>query len=316
MRSGQQKQSGFTLIELLVVIAIIAVLIALLLPAVQQAREAARRSQCKNNLKQIGLAIHNYIEIHGKFPPGAVYQSADKDATGGGNRNAVESWGWAAMILPQLELTNLYNRGNIGTGGKLEDYIDTVARVPLKEYRCPSDSGKPIREHQFAKWATSNYKGNCGSAQCEFLANVPFSSPKYDTGGLFFLNTSFGFRDVQDGTSNTILVGEVATSFGSNIWGAAAWAGCEKGADGDCGDDIIAGGRGAINFPGDNGNTARESFSSVHAGGVQFLLCDGSVRFISENISYEVDDPKNNNIGLSTYTRLLHRADGKPVGEF
>jgi len=326
---ASRRKIGFTLIELLVVIAIIAVLIALLLPAVQQAREAARRSQCKNNLKQLGLGMHNYLDIHGTLPPGAVLQIADAQITGGSANDAsVENWGWGAFLLPCIDQSALYNAGNIGSGGKLESVIDTVAKVPLATFRCPSDTAPNLRPGGFSDWATSNYKGNGGSWNCQFnngsnppgpivlgaigKANGDFS----DKGGaLFSLNSKVQLRDITDGTSNTIMLGEVAYQKGSVTWSASTWAGCIKGRHGDCGDDLIGSGRSAINGAVGNGNQLREAFSSLHSGGAHFLLSDGSVRFLSENIDYKVETGTSAN-GTSTYTRLLNRKDGIPVGDY
>jgi prepilin-type N-terminal cleavage/methylation domain-containing protein len=142
----QKRRRGFTLIELLVVIAIIAVLIALLLPAVQQAREAARRSQCKNNLKQIGIALHTYLEKQKMFPPGYIYNAPDITP----NR---ETWGWAAMLLPELDQAPLFEQLNVnrdtlqqvlatGTAGRAN-----LLRTPLEAFHCPTDPGRKQRRH-------------------------------------------------------------------------------------------------------------------------------------------------------------------------
>jgi len=319
--------SGFTLIELLVVIAIIAVLIALLLPAVQQAREAARRSQCKNNLKQIGLALHNYQDVHNKLPPGTVLQSADAQYVGdGGNgTQSVESWGWGAFLLPYLEQPALYNQANIGGGGKLESVVTTVPLTVLPVYRCPSDPAPDIRVgNPQAHWATSNYKGNCGHRNCIFSENTggtirpTLFGGSNDYGGMFWMDSKIQFRDIIDGTSNTIIVGEIAWQKGTITYQAAVWAGCLQGEQGNCGDDIIASGRAAINSQSTNLEVLHESFSSQHTGGANFIFADGSVHFISENVDYRSSDLVNGNTSAvdSTYERLLNRFDGQPVSNF
>ena len=145
MRRDSRRRLGFTLIELLVVIAIIAILIALLLPAVQQAREAARRTQCKNNLKQIGLAMHNYHDVYTTFPPGHMFDTTIP----GGNANSFqhpEMWAWGAFILPFVDQAPLFNQLNVSQR-RLTDLLaegpDVAAliQIPLSVYHCPSDPG-------------------------------------------------------------------------------------------------------------------------------------------------------------------------------
>ena len=313
--NGRQsdRQSGFTLIELLVVIAIIAVLIALLLPAVQQAREAARRSQCKNNLKQLGLALHNYHDVAGVFPPGVVVQRADPQFTEGGlstnSTDPVESWGWGAFLLPYLEQSALYNACKIGSGDLAERYLTTGVLSPLAAYRCPSDIAPATRSttRPIATWGTSNYKGNMGN-------NGGWGAGA--NGAVFWRDGKCGFRDILDGSSNTIAIGEVAWQRGTLKHEAAVWAGCRQGMQGDCADDVVASGRAPINTNATNANILAESFSSVHTGGAHFLLADGAVRFISENVQFIANGESNTSAADSTYEFLLHRNDGRVVGEF
>jgi len=129
----RQLKPGFTLVELLVVIAIIGILVGLLLPAVQAAREAARRMQCSNNLKQIGLSLHNYHDAHKRFPPGVVQQQADPQfVPNAGNVNPpIESWGWGAFLLPFMEQGNLYSQAGIGQGTKLQDVLPLALNIPM-----------------------------------------------------------------------------------------------------------------------------------------------------------------------------------------
>ncbi len=314
--SPRASLRGFTLIELLVVIAIIAILIALLLPAVQQAREAARRSQCKNNLKQIGLALHNYHDTHNCFPPGVIMQTADPEFSNTNDASTlVESWGWGSFLLPNVDQAPLYSAAGIGRGDLIQNHL-TEVRTPLNVYRCPSDTAPPVRTDAaagfsvaFAEWATSNYKGNCSHRNCPRDGGVNGT-------GLFWNRSNIRFRDIVDGSSNTIAIGETAWIRGSLRYMAAVWAGCELGESGNCVDDILASGRAAINHTNDHGDQLRESFSSMHEGGVHFVFGDGAVRFISQNINYVVNDLNNSSPVDSTYERLLSRNDNQPVGEF
>ncbi|WP_437228288.1 DUF1559 domain-containing protein [Planctomicrobium sp. SH661] len=339
--------AGFTLIELLVVIAIIAVLISLLLPAVQQAREAARRSQCRNNLKQIGLALHNYHEACNLFPPGFVRDLSDPQyanltnstpagpysTDSSGSSYWVECWGWSAFLLPYVDQAPLYQK-TIGAGRRLHDELTTnnggegtrVAQTIISSFRCPSDTGPRVRElgSSGANIQTgrltggmSNYAGNI-SHRRDNVSNGGgiFGGPR--TTGLFWLHSNARLRDITDGASNTIAVGEVAFEIKGLIWGAKAWAGCRMGGGPYCIDDILASGRGPINFPVDSVPQRMQNFSSLHDGGAHFLLADGSVRFISQHISYVSSTPagSNDSDADSTYEYLLNREDGMPIGAF
>lgn len=319
---------GFTLIELLVVIAIIAVLIALLLPAVQQAREAARRSQCQNNLKQMGLAVHNYIDVHNVIPPAQIagVPAATPNAAGELNQDVDGSWSWAQQILPQLEQGNLYDALAVGKTPtvprdsanmtNINDYstaaVNTrerllTTRIPV--YICPSAGGEELNPFQ-RRMGTMMYAMNHQLA----LQMVPPLRSKVRS-----------LKDITDGTSNTILIGEKAlmsspfVAIGS-VWGAAR----------TCGSRIsIIAGFSPMNTPFDgnpsptatncytefNGGPAtRAVAASPHTGGCQFALCDGSVRFISENISAK---PVPGGTYLNfTYDNLFVIDDRNPLGDF
>jgi len=308
--NGTSKR-GFTLIELLVVIAIIAILIALLLPAVQQAREAARRSNCKNNLKQIGLALHNYHETFGIFPPGYI---GTPTTSNGPNRLA-----WSTMILPFIDQANLYNQissslfnTSTGTTGWLSvadvtpaDASTTQAQTIIPGYNCPSDpmagrnSDLPSPA-QSISWGKSNYPAVRDSHYMNGSTSV--------TGKGSFGNsdTKVRFRDMTDGTSNIIMIGERATldsSSPSITRKGAIWVGYQD-------DEYSITGE-ASSSDGSAATTARlinqthdSAFSSPHVGGCHFLLGDGKVRFISENING------------TTYSWLAGINDGNVVGEF
>ncbi len=349
-------RSGFTLIELLVVIAIIAVLIALLLPAVQQAREAARRSQCKNNLKQIGLALHNYHDTYSTFPPAFVLATTRADDKG--------HWAWSALILPQIEQATLYN--TLDVSGKLPSQNLPVNRNAMQSsapvFRCPSDSLPLFYDANMSELAGYGIEPadagspNIGMAATNYLVSNSSRPPRRtpatdlsngDTGanGIFWENSACRLRDITDGSSNTILLGERSFDFQGNIVGAGMLYAVRD--NSNCGPtsrdgENATGANSAVKTrwgcsPGTNFNQglrtitgatfypinpivrspyydAWESltYSSKHVGGAQFCLADGSVRFVSENISY------NQATGLvdSTYEQLGARADNGVLGEF
>src|SRR5688572_21327626 len=184
---------GFTLIELLVVIAIIAILIALLLPAVQRVREAAGRVQCQNNLKQLGLGLHNYHLAQKRFP--AAYEAVEFNS----------GPGWGTFILPWIEqeaLSRQVPKGPPFWGGS--QAVSTAAdggQTLLSIYRCPSDSGPPLNAQQ-GNFAVSNYRATCGT-----LTTLAYPAGA-DLGGVMYQNSRVRFTDVIDGTSNTTMVGE------------------------------------------------------------------------------------------------------------
>jgi len=195
------RRRGFTLIELLVVIAIIAVLIALLLPAVQAAREAARRAQCVNNMKQIGLALHNYHSVQDKFPLGASLNMYFP-----GTYYAKQCWSAHAQLLPQMEQMAIYNSINFFFGvdtasGSTSNVVNTTAiYTHVATFLCPSDpnqTSQPSPNNYFACVGTTTNFGDGGNANVATLADHP-------TTGFFGYQVCYGIRDATDGTSNTI----------------------------------------------------------------------------------------------------------------
>jgi prepilin-type N-terminal cleavage/methylation domain-containing protein len=287
---ARRSRGGFTLIELLVVIAIIAVLIALLLPAVQAAREAARRSQCANNLKQIGLAIHNFEGMQGKAPPGAVWS-----ASGNNNKGSV-----FVYLLPFLEQPAAYNAFNLNQsnidGSTFPGTSTLIGSTVLPMLFCPSDS----HPTEYYGLAVHNYAASRGptdvfdnpSCLCSYpwrsFAQAPLDDPRVFAGPFTRMGTQIKFADVVDGLTNTIFFGEVRPSCSQH-----AQNGWSLSNDGNgycttltpinyfsCDDNSADPCRQTCNW-----NT-EAGFKSAHTGGAYFLLGDGSVRFLSENIDY------------------------------
>ena len=314
------RRHGFTLVELLVVIAIIGVLIALLLPAVQQAREAARRMQCTNNLKQIGLSLHNYHDTYGSFPSLII---PPQDIRGSANQvNSLDpAWGWQAFLLPFIEQSALHEQARIGRGSRPLDHPDQF-RTVINGYMCPSDPGPEIdsndsmwnrlmgtsNTHLYA--AKSNYVANNDHETTVRDENDP-DHPRRPT-GMFWRNSSVSFRDITDGTSNTIAVGERAYRPDNTNASAAVWLGAaDSDHNNDWGYDTAGTGHSPINLGG--GWDFVRGFSSHHPGGAQFLMGDGSCHFISETIEHR---PQGGATPDSLFEYLLAIGDGNPIGEF
>ena len=321
----KRKHRGFTLIELLVVIAIIAILIALLLPAVQMAREAARRTQCKNNLKQLGLALHNYNETHSRLPLLAS--------------DSLYGYSPSAQLLPYIDQANLHNlidfREPLLSGppwaAVLNPALVDVVKQTVPVFMCPSDAGNVFfTDSQGAVWAGSNYPVNGGSG-----LSMQYCTTEND--GLFWRGSSTRLRDITDGTTNTIFMAE--TLFGNRGPDTATLLDPDRqmkrvsggGACSATSDDLVS--RTASNYEGGRAGTWIRGLGystlvhgylppnsptpdvvhhgeivsgarSLHFGGANVLLCDGSVRFLGENIH------------LETLRNLFNRADGKVLGEF
>jgi prepilin-type N-terminal cleavage/methylation domain-containing protein len=337
-----KKNRGFTLIELLVVIAIIAILIALLLPAVQQAREAARRTQCKNNLKQIGLAMHNYHDVYSAFPQlvhGII------NVTQPGPAPPAANWGreWGGMsvhtmFLPYIDQAPLYNQLNFSVFWHDNPNRD-LHRTKIAGFMCPSDPKPPGQNDGF-----NNYAANTGP-------NLGWEAALNRVVGPFHRRATTRIRDITDGTSNTIAFGEITTGDGDNgIWnlergdfvrnialtgvtpvkptkaelqtyGATALAGTadhrsDRGLS--WGNPMMSGtGMNTIITPNSDIPNAHEcggcgsgdargvwASRSRHEGGSQHLLCDGAVRFISENIDFDL------------YQSVGSSNGGETIGEF
>lgn len=336
------RRRAFTLIELLVVIAIIAILIALLLPAVQQAREAARRTQCKNNLKQLGIALHNYHDVYGQFAIGTGIPNTAQCRLLNGGDNRCHPWrpgiyntgSHLVKLLPFMELDSLYDK--IDFSGDVRDWFFNAdgrayRNIEIPSFLCPSDRiyvrpGRGHRNYGFSGgFQQTSDRGRCGN-----IYNMRTIAPTIgmdwrqgraghgSSNNPDAISGMFGryvwaarIADVSDGTSNTIMAGEVrpdCTDHQAGGWYDANY--------------VSAGFTTApINFPtcrgenpyqGNGGTSCNNwstwqvsmGFKSRHPGGAQFTLADGSVRFISENVDY------------ATYQRLGNRRDGQPVKNF
>ncbi len=296
-RNRSRRARGFTLIELLVVIAIIAVLIGLLLPAVQNAREAARRSQCRNNLKQIGLALHTYHDSQGALPPGWFGVTGGQPDIAG-----INGWGWAARILPELDQAPFMKRLNFNV--KVGDPLNAVARRQvLPVFRCPSDLAPEVWTLNSAGTSTpltdvagASYAGVFGKDEIDLCDGLA-AGLACTSDGAFFLNSNVRFAQVRDGLSTTLMVGEHQTRLASG-W-LYSWAGVVSG-----GDQSIVRILGDTDVTPNHDDLHIDEFASYHAGGTQFTMGDGSVHFVS------------NSVDLKTYRNLSSRAGNDVVTEF
>jgi prepilin-type N-terminal cleavage/methylation domain-containing protein/prepilin-type processing-associated H-X9-DG protein len=302
-RCGTCARAGFTLIELLVVIAIIAVLIGLLLPAVQMVRESGSRTQCLNNLKQIGVALHNYHGTYRVLPPGYL-SSYD----GGGNDTG-PGWGWAAHLLPYVEQRGLFN--SIHFDQPIEAPANAGPRVAsLQVFLCPSDN-TPLTWDAVRRDDNGNPVATiCSVASANYAGVFGISEPGVDGEGIFFRNSKITFKDISDGTSTTLMVGERSFRYGP-----ATWVGAVSGAEispnpGSPAPPGVWNSSGAVlghtaegeGGPGSPG-TEVNAFSSAHPGGALFLFADGHVAFLLSSMDHRV------------YKALSTRAGGEPVGE-
>ncbi|MCA8986554.1 MAG: DUF1559 domain-containing protein [Planctomycetaceae bacterium] len=340
------RRRGFTLIELLVVIAIIAILVALLLPAVQQAREAARRSSCKNNLKQLGLAIHNYHDVFSTMPYGG--------------RFSPENWGssFYLSLLPYVEEAAAFDQVNFNNWPGWATNFPVYNGLIVETYKCPSSPLPKWRERDNVKLLIPDYVGIAGATvganpadansdgvldgtnitipgrvgtagtRASVVYNPGFSPAKIQSNGPLSYLSSTSFNHITDGTSNTMLIGE-QSDWGANQtdirsgydWGA--WMGCAQ-----CSDHVNIGlyndvwtanittlhpnwplgskpARNSHPYVGSLGEgPGNQPLQSAHDGGLQVVLCDGSVRFLSNNIDK----------GLSF--NLADMRDGNVLGEF
>ena len=291
MTSHTRNRRGFTLIELLVVIAIIAVLIALLLPAVQAAREAARRVQCVNNLKQVGLALHNYHDALGAFPMG--YAARSRALPVDGQTDTAPGWGWGSMILPQMEGGPVFNAVNFALAVEAPQNA-TVIRTAMAAYVCPSDvTGGPFPAldgstpgNALATMAPSSYAACVGND----LADSSTGLNNDGLGnGVMFRNSRVRLADITDGSSQTILVGERAWANTEGVWAGVVTNGSTRrgpmnrcpttGAPFYAAATLVQAHGNVLNTDTDP-DGGLDDFSSLHTGGANVVFADGSVRFL------------------------------------
>lgn len=295
---------AFTLIELLVVIAIIAVLISLLLPAVQSAREAARKAQCLNNLKQIGLGLHNYHEIHNTFPPGYVsFYRRDSGDEGTAEDDIGPGWGWASQILPQLEQRSIHNAINFSLTMTYAAN-ETAQLSRISTFLCPSDftpNKVPVRDETNSTTiytvGTSNYIGVYGVGE---IGEAPGRG-----NGTFFRNSRVGINQITDGSSNTFVVGERSHNLSYATWTGRAiggWLFTTASFEGGTNkfdpepEESFCMILGPVELSEEDGMMRTPNYPSAHVedywsrhpGGVNFVFGDGSVRFVKNTINEHV----------------------------
>jgi prepilin-type N-terminal cleavage/methylation domain-containing protein/prepilin-type processing-associated H-X9-DG protein len=303
------RRQGFTLIELLVVIAIIAILIGLLLPAVQKVREAAARMSCTNNLKQIGLGLHNYAGAEGTFPPG-IHRNQGAAPPSTNNYTLTEvplrRFNWTIAIMPHIEQDNVHNMWNMtnfnANRGVTGDPLTTSWRV-IKTYNCPSSVGQTVDTQSDAAsspprhWGLTHYGANAGRRN--------YRRADQTNDGPFIHNQRRKFGDITDGTSSTVFVGErnfldpIFKSTGDDL---SFWGWWAFGAEGD----VLLSAAERINWKMVTSPATQAEydlrinvFGSHHTGGANFLFGDGHVQFITDTTD------------LVTLQRMCMHADGQ-----
>ena len=339
MPARHRSRSAFTLIELLVVIAIIAILIALLLPAVQAAREAARRAQCVNNLKQMGVAIHNYHDVLGVFPPASIMHNAADLASNCSNNGVSRSHGLFTYILPYIEQANVFNAVNFTfAAGSVNSTLQygvlpgavqfTAFSTVINTYVCPSDSrmqaSNTVAYDEGTAYSPGSYASNNGTIDTVH-GNLCWQYTASD--GAFSRDWVYNAAAMVDGTSNTLFLGEASRFINDpeiyfNYWNRVAWVNSVVGLTGTTRTMGFATTAPRLNAglqipdpptvtpstawlvlgsTGDATQAGQFGFRSPHPGGANFLLGDGSVKFLK------------NAIALPIYRALSTRAGGEVI---
>ena len=298
--SSQRTRSAFTLIELLVVIAIIGVLVGFLLPAVQQAREVARRMACTNNLKQLGLAMHGHHDARQQLPAG--YVSPGVAAADASSSETSKGYAWGLLILPYLEEENVFATidQSLEAAGTVNEAV--AAAALLNVYRCPTDAAP-------ATFEFTSGVGNVTLPSSNYAAILGWNNVTTEVGqgnGVFFRNSEIRFKHITDGLSKTICVGERKHThefFNQGPYAAnTTWYAAVPGVSRNAGMAMMpmateGPGSLVLGHVGQSGMMAGRTpnhtnhivhFSSSHYGGVVFLLCDGSTHFVADDISYEL----------------------------
>ncbi|MEZ5943104.1 MAG: DUF1559 domain-containing protein [Planctomycetaceae bacterium] len=310
MMRTPKKYPAFTRTELCVVLGLVMLLASTALPAIQKARLDSRQVACKNNLKQLGLALHNYHDVYNSFPPGWV--SGTPDAKGS------QSWGWQCGILPYVDQAALYNTmfeiehnmELINTPGFQSTELGEILTTSMPPYRCPSDKIQQSNPYR-GGWGVSNYSGNFGTkpiarwgttqSSSNWPGQVPTTQPigrrqSTSSDGMMWVDSSVGFNEVDDGSSNVILLGERSHYSHAGIWIGPRSNYHES--------DAVTDGSHAS-----RPNRSQSGFSAEHGDILFVLMCDGSTRPLHPDIESRAD-------GTGLFQRLMSRNDGEPVDEF
>ena len=290
--SLKKRRRGFSLVDLITAFFVVTILLALVAPAMQQARSDARKERCTYNLKQIGVAMHNYHEVHNCLPPAWTNHTPHA-----GNKGR---YGWGMALTPFMDQETIYLQCDFG---KQDPQAYEATQTRLAVYRCPSDTTADLNPLR-GKFGTSNYSANFGTAApprwlgSGMSSNWPGQAPTLQaTDGMCWYNSCCRFRDVTDGLTYTLLAGERSIASVSGIWMGVRGNNYESDqvTDTSAGNEI---------------NSGETSFSSNHPGGSVFLFGDGRVRFLNEKID------SGSNQKLSTYQKLGSRHDNQAVGGF
>ena len=285
LRLSYSARRGFTLVELLVVIAIIGILIGMLLPAVQQVREAARRTECANQMRQLSLAILNFESSRSRFPPGWTSEDSSDDGL-------LPGWAWSAEILPFIEQSNLSDQIDFEAAILDPDNLPLTTEV-IETYLCPSDPDGEILNFvtevvEPVGNGSGNSNNNSGGFGDELLlarsnysgvfGNIDDIEDPFRGDGIFFGNSRLGFQSIRDGSSNTMLIGERR-----NDLGAVTWVGVIDGIE-----EPFARIVGATDRAPNDAGEELQNFRSYHPGGINVGLADGSTQFVTNNVDEEL----------------------------